>query len=233
MNNTFHDDLHDIANRVRVVDLYDRVLSGSRRRAWRDRTLGVTLAVVAMTAIFGVVAQLRSVGLPGPESSASAGPQPSFVPSVPPSQTPSGSPTPGASSSPGGTSADLRNITLEVAIPAGTGIGTVTDGQGQVQINALYNIKVVSAAYFPDRGIAVALLRIQAGGGSPLFRVHIYNRVTPQLADHVTIIEPDNYSVFYEATAVAARGADLVVVTVNGSELVYHRMPDGTWVKTS
>lgn len=79
---------------------------------------------------------------------------------------------------------------------------------------------MVSATYFPERGIGVALLRIQAGQGSPLFRVHVYNRLTRTLADRVTIIEPDNYVLFYEATAVATRGADLVV-TVNGQELVF------------
>jgi hypothetical protein len=227
MSDTLHDELHEMASRVRVVDLYDRILAKSRKRGWRDRTMGVTVAGLAVTGMVAAVVQLQPTNLPGPElspsPSASTSAAPSLAPSLVPSRTPSGQPTDAV--------ADLRNISLEVSIPAGTGTGTVTDGHGQVQINTLYNIDVVSAAYFRDRGIGVALLRIQDGNGSPLFRVHVYNRLTPSLADHVTIIEPDNYGLFYGATAVATRGGADIVITVNGAPLVYRQNSDGAWVK--
>jgi hypothetical protein len=226
MTDTLHDELRDMAHRVRVVDLYDRILVKSRKRAWRDRTLGVTITGLAVTGMLAVVVQLQPTNPPGPELS----PSPSAGPSAGPSVAPSAVPSPSPSGRPSDTVPDLRNISLEVSIPVGSAIGTVADGHGQVQINALYDIDVVSVAYFRDRDIGVALLRIQAGHGTPLFRVHVYNRLTSELADHVTIIEPDNYGLFYGATAVTARGTDLVV-TVNGSEMAYHQNANGTWVK--
>ncbi|GAA1867556.1 TolB family protein [Asanoa iriomotensis] len=82
----FHDDLADLADLAKPVDLRDRVLQGSRRQS-RHRAVAVSLAAVAVVAAGGVTFAVAS------EPNGYVGPGTTPVPTV------TGAPTPGPTAS--------------------------------------------------------------------------------------------------------------------------------------
>ncbi|WP_117211372.1 hypothetical protein [Allorhizocola rhizosphaerae] len=212
MSDMLRRQLAALADQANSADLYDRVIAGSRRRARRVHAASTASAAVALAAVVFGVTQMRTGGVPLEIGPSALDPTPTLTPTATavPSQTPDASPSHVAT---GPSSIDLRNAKLEVVIPAGRGVCQFTDGVGTVEINTIYDARLISSAVFPDRGIAAALIEVRAGAGSPLRRIHLYP--LPDTTKNATLLVDQPYTEFLDATKIEAVGSELHV-TING-----------------
>jgi hypothetical protein len=112
---------------------------------------------------------------------------------------------------------------VEVVIPVGRGVATVTNGVGKVEINAVYDVTIYSSAILAGGALGVVVVEIREGQGSPLRTLHIY-RIEKGMPVDPTVLGNEPPFEFYGASKVVADGPGFVV-TVDGSEWRYRQDP--------